>query len=471
MAKRNKKVLKNVLITGIADKGKAVGRTDDGEVVFVQDAVPGDRVDVQVLRKKKSMSEGMVIQFHSYSSDRVAPACRHFGVCGGCKWQHLDYSAQLRHKEQTVRDCIRRIARLDPDIVQPIIGCNQNYRYRNKLEYSFSTRRWLTKEETTSDGEIAKEGALGFHRPGFFDKIVSIEECLLQDDLSNQIRNFIRGYAKDKELEYYDLREHTGFLRNMVVRNSTLGDWMLIMVFGYNDEEAIPAMMNAIHDAFPQITSLNYTINDKLNDTIFDKEVITWKGNPYIVEKLREVEYRIGPKSFFQTNPRQAVVLFDVAKEYASLKSEDNVYDLYTGLGSIALYISADVAHVTGIEEIPEAIVDANLNRDLNRINNATFYAGDVKHLLNDDFIKKHGKADLVITDPPRQGMHEQVVETLLALEAPRLVYISCNPATQARDLALLSVKYDTIKVQPVDMFPHTHHIESVAQLQLKADR
>ncbi len=458
-------------ITGIADKGKAVGRTDDGEVVFVDDAVPGDVVDVLVLRKRKSMSEGVVTQFHEYSTDRVTPACKHFGVCGGCKWQHLDYAAQLRHKEQTVRDCIRRIAHLDSEIVQPIIGCESNFRYRNKLEYSFSTRRWLTKEETALEGEIVSKGALGFHRPGFFDKIVSIEECLLQDNLTNEIRNYIRQYAREKGLTYYDLRDHEGFLRNMIVRNSTLGEWMLIMIFGYYDEEAIPSMMEAIHRSFPQISSLNYVVNTKVNDTIFDREVITWAGKPYIVERLRNIEYRIGPKSFFQTNPRQAVTLFDVARDYACLTPKDNVYDLYTGLGSIALYISGEVHHVTGIEEIPEAIVDANLNRDLNRITNATFYAGDVKHLLNDEFIRKHGKADVVITDPPRQGMHEQVVETLLALEAPRLIYISCNPATQARDLALLSTKYDTVRVQPVDMFPHTHHIESVAQLQLKGTR
>lgn len=455
-------------MTGIADKGKAVGRTEDGQVVFADGAVPGDIVDVMVLRKKKSMSEAIVKRIVSFSDDRVTPACQHFGVCGGCKWQNLNYEAQLRHKYQTVRDCISRIAKLNPEIVQPIIGCENNLRYRNKLEYSFSTKRWITNEEAASGDDITQSNAFGFHRPGFFDKIVDIQECLLQDDLTNEIRNFVKQYALNNEYPFYDLRGHTGLMRNMVVRNNTSGDWMVILIFGYYDEEKVFAIMDAIKNNFPQITSLNYAINDKVNDTIWDKEVINYHGVPYIVQNLKDVKYRIGTKSFFQTNPRQAVTLFDVAAEYAELTPEDNVYDLYTGLGSIALYIANKVKHVTGIEEIKEAIIDANINMELNGIKNATFYAGDVKHLLNDDFVTKHGKADVIITDPPRLGMHENVVNTLLELEVPRLIYISCNPATQARDLALLNQKYETIKVQPVDMFPHTHHIESVAQLKLR---
>lgn len=469
MAKRKKKLLGKVLITGIADKGRAVGRSEEGEVVFVEEAVPGDVVEVLVLRKKKSVNEGVVTRYISYSEERTVPVCQHFGVCGGCKWQHLDYSAQLRYKEQTVRDCIQRLAKMDGNLVLPILGCGQNYQYRNKLEYSFSTKRWITREEAASDEELMQQGALGFHRPGYFDKIVPIEICHLQDDVSNQIRNFIRDYTQARQISYYDLRSHQGLMRNMIVRNTTLGEWMLIVVFGYRDEDVIEALMAAVHQAFPQITSLNYVINDKSNDTIFDKEVVTWYGQPYITEKLRDVAYRIGPKSFFQTNPRQAVTLFDVATDFACLQKTDNVYDLYTGLGSIALYIAGQVDKVTGIEEIPEAIDDANLNRDLNHIENAVFYAGDVKHLLNDSFVEKHGKADVIITDPPRQGMHENVVQTLLALEVPRLIYISCNPATMARDLALLADRYETLKVQPVDMFPHTHHIECVAQLKRKA--
>jgi 23S rRNA (uracil1939-C5)-methyltransferase len=465
---KKKKIITDLLITGIADKGKSVGRTADGQVIFTDGAVPGDIVDVVVLRKKKSMSEAVITAYKSFSKDRVTPACTHFGVCGGCKWQHLNYASQLSHKLQTVKDSVRRIAKLNEDIVQPIIGCDDNFRYRNKLEYSFSSKRWITKEEADTDEQILQSGALGFHRPGYFDKIVDINECLLQDDLTNKIRNFIRQFVIDHDYTFYDLRAHHGLMRNMIIRNTTQGDWMLIVIFRDQDIEKIQALMAAVKQEFPQITSLNYAINDKVNDTIFDKEVITYHGLPYITEKLKDVSYRIGTKSFFQTNPRQAEKLFDIAVEYAELTKDDNVYDLYTGLGSIALYLASKVKHVTGIEEIPEAIVDAKVNMELNGIQNATFYAGDVKHLLNEDFVRKHGKANVIVTDPPRTGMHESVVATLLELEVPRLVYISCNPATQARDLLLLSEKYDTIKVQPVDMFPHTHHIESVAILKLR---
>ena len=455
-------------MTGIADKGKAVGRTEEGQVIFTEGAVPGDVVDVMVLRKKKSMSEAIVKRIVSYSKDRVAAECIHFGVCGGCKWQNLDYQAQLRHKFQTVKDCVSRIAKLNPAIVMPIIGCDENLRYRNKLEYSFSTRRWITNEEAASTDEISQTGAFGFHRPGYFDKIVDIQECLLQDDLTNKIRNFVKAFALENDYSFYDLRAHNGLLRNMIVRNSTKGDWMVNLIFGYDDQEKIVLIMDALKTNFPEITSLNYCVNDKVNDTIWDKEVINYHGVPYILEQLRDVQYKIGTKSFFQTNPKQAKTLFDVASDYAELTKDDNVYDLYTGLGSIALYISSKVKHVTGIEEIAEAIADANINMELNNIKNTTFYTGDVKHLLNDDFVAKHGKADVIITDPPRLGMHESVVQTLLELEVPRLVYISCNPATQARDLALLNEKYETIAIQPVDMFPHTHHIESVAKLKLR---
>lgn len=470
MARRkHNKIIKDVLMTGIADKGKAVGRSNDGQVIFTDGAVPGDVIDALLLRKKKSMSEALVQRIVTYSPDRKQPECRHFGTCGGCKWQNLEYFAQLRHKEQTVKDCIKRIAKLDPLIVQPIIGCDTNLRYRNKLEYSFSNKRWITNIEAASDVEITNNLAFGFHKPGYFDKVVDIEECLLQDDLTNKIRNFIKSFAVQHEYSFYDLRAHIGLLRNMVVRNTTTGDWMVILIFGYNDQEKVKLIMDAIQQQFPEIKSLNYCINDKVNDTIWDKDVTTWHGQPYIIQSLGNVKYQIGTKSFFQTNPVQAKILFDVAAIYADLKSSDNVYDLYTGLGSIALYLADKVKSVTGIEEIPDAIRDADVNKELNGIKNATFYAGDVKHLLNDDFVQKHGKADVIITDPPRQGMHENVVKTLLELEAPRLVYISCNPATQARDLALLNEKYDTIAVQPVDMFPHTHHIECVAKLKLRS--
>ncbi len=463
-------IIKDLLITGIADKGKAVGRTQEGKVVFVDEgAVPGDVVDIQVIRKKKSMLQGVVKEYISLSPQRIQAPCRHFGICGGCKWQNLNYQEQLEHKFRNVRDAIQRIAGLDPNIVQPIRGCTKQYQYRNKLEYSFSTKRWLTREEVSSDVIIEGKGALGFHKAGYFDKIIEIDECLLQDDLTNQIRNFIRAYASDHDYSYYDINKHTGLMRNLIVRNTTKGDWMLIVVFAIRDEDRIIPLMDALKSEFPEITSLNYVINTKYNDTIYDREVITYHGQSYIVEQLKGVHYKIGTKSFFQTNPSQAEVLFDIAVSYADFKPTDNVYDLYTGLGSIALYIADKVAQVTGIEEVAAAIEDAKVNMELNNIRNAYFYAGDVKDILNDDFIQKHNKPDVVITDPPRQGMHENVIHTLLELEAPKIVYISCNPATQARDLALLNEKYNILKVQPVDMFPHTHHIESVALLHLKS--
>ncbi|MBC7884011.1 MAG: 23S rRNA (uracil(1939)-C(5))-methyltransferase RlmD [Saprospiraceae bacterium] len=465
---RKKKPVQNLLITGIADKGQAVGRTTEGEVIFVDGAVPGDVVDVLVIRKKKSLSQAIVTKFISYSQKRVKPACRHFGVCGGCKWQHLDYETQLHHKFQTVKDSIQRIARLNPDIVLPIVACENIFAYRNKLEYSFSSRRWITTEEISGSDIIDKPGALGFHRPGSFDKIVDIEQCLLQDDFSNILRNFVRAFAHKHEFSFYDIRAQQGLLRNMIVRNTTLNEWMLIMIFGYDDQEKIQWIMEQLIVSFPQLSSLSYVINTKVNDTIFDRDVITCYGAPYIVEQLNDVKYKIGPKSFFQTNPTQALKLFEIARNMAELKETDNVYDLYTGLGSIALYISSKVKKVIGIEEIPEAIEDAKINMEFNGITNAAFYSGDVRTILNDDFVKTHGSPDVVISDPPRVGMHADVIRTLLELEAPRIVYISCNPATQARDLALLNEKYETLSVQPVDMFPHTHHIESVAKLKLR---
>jgi len=465
---KKKKIITDLLLTGIADKGKCIGRTIDGQVIFADGGVPGDIVDVMVLKKKKSYSEGVVTEIKHLSAERVSAPCIHFGICGGCKWQHLDYAAQLKYKWQIVKDAISRIGKINQDIVLPVIGCEHNYHYRNKLEYSFSSRRWITQEEADSGEEIDHTGALGFHKSGFFDKVVPINECLLQENLTNEIRNFIRDFTVEHGYPYYDLKDRTGLMRNMIVRNTTLGEWMVNIVFAKNEWDKIDFLMQTVKDRFPQITSLNYTVNTKANDTIFDQEIITYHGRPYIIEQLGDVQYRIGTKSFFQTNTLQAKVLFDVAVEFAELTATDNVYDLYTGLGSIALYIASKVKHVTGIEEVPEAIADANINQEVNGIKNTYFYAGDVSGLLNEDFVERHGKPDIIITDPPRQGMHENVVKMLLRLEAPRLVYISCNPSTQARDLALLNEKYEVVKVQPVDMFPHTHHIESVAQLKLR---
>lgn len=468
MGNRKKKVVTDLLITGIADKGRAVGRGEDGQVVFVDGAVPGDIVDVVILRKRSTYLEGVVIHQKFYSEERIEPTCRHFGVCGGCKWQHLSYQNQLKYKHQVVKDSMSRIAKLNSDIVLPIFPCETEFFYRNKLEYSFSSRRWITHEEAATDVDVHKNPALGFHRPGYHEKIVDITECLLQDSKSDDVRNFIKAYTLENDYSYYDVKEHKGLMRNIVVRDSTLGEWMVIVVFGYNDKEKINALMEVVAHNFPFITALMYIVNTKVNDTLYDQNVVVYKGQDFISEKLGKITYRIGPKSFFQTNPKQAVNLFNITAQFADFKKEDNVYDLYTGLGSIALFIADQVKQVVGIEEISAAIDDAKLNASLNKIENAIFYAGDVKDILSTEFAEKHGKPDVVITDPPRAGMHAEVIETLLKLEAPRIVYVSCNPATQARDLSLLGEKYHVVAVQPVDMFPHTHHIESVAKLELK---
>jgi len=445
----------------------AVGRTASGEVVFVDGAVPGDVVDVLVLRKKKSVAHGVVKQFNKYSDARIEPKCAHFWDCGGCKWQHLDYQAQAKYKYQTVVDAMTRIGKIQTE-VRPLLQADPIYGYRNKLEYSFSDKRWITLAEAESGAEIVSSPGLGFHRPGSFDKIVDVRQCFLQEDLSNEIRNFVRDFTLEHGYTYYNVKTHEGLMRNMVVRNTTLGEWMLIVVFAKNDQSRIKSLMDALAERFPQITSLQYVVNKKLNDTILDQDILLYKGMPYIQEQLGRVTYKIGPKSFFQTNTKQAVTLFDVVMDFAEFQGHENVYDLYTGLGSIALYMSHRVNRVVGIEEVEPAIIDAEENARHNGIQNARFYAGDVKDILSKEFIEKHGAPDVVVTDPPRAGMHEQVIQTLLSLRAPKIVYVSCNPATQARDLALLSELYVVTKLQPVDMFPHTHHIENVALLVLK---
>jgi 23S rRNA (uracil1939-C5)-methyltransferase len=444
-----------------------VAKDSEGKVYFIDKAVPGDVVDILVLKKKKSFFEGVVKEYKKKSEDRVEPRCEHFGVCGGCKWQHLDYAAQLRFKFNTVQNAMTRIGNVDPSVIKPIKGAKETFNYRNKLEYSFSNKRWLTEAEVKTDGKINQSSALGFHAPGAFDKVVDVNTCHLQENLSNEIRNFVRTYTQEHQLEYYDARAHTGLMRNMILRNTLLGQWMLIMSFAHEHEEIIP-LLRRLKEAFPQITSMYYVINKKHNDTILDQDIMLYAGAPFIVEQLANVQYKIGPKSFFQTNTAQAKVLFDTVVEFAGLKGDENIYDLYTGLGSIALYVSKTARKVVGIEEVEAAIIDAKENARFNSIENTVFYAGDVKDILTSDFSQKHGKPDLVITDPPRVGMHKDVVKTLLSLEAPRIVYVSCNPATQARDLELLSEKYIAKAMQPVDMFPHTHHIENVALLELK---
>lgn len=470
MAKKHY-VIPDVPIHGIADRGKGVGRTAEGMTVFVEGAVPGDVADVFIQKKKGGFAEGVVERIVQPSPDRVAAFCRHFDVCGGCKWQNLSYEAQLRHKQQVVEDALHRIGKVDIGDFQPILGAPETTFYRNKLEFGFANRRWRTKEEMNaapeaSHAEHRDDDGLGFHKAGFFDKIIDIQECWLQADPSNEVRNTCRAIAFEQGISFYDLRKHTGMLRNLMVRLTTTGELMLLVSFAKKDMDVIRGYLDAILEKLPQMTTLVYTINTKLNDSMFDLDMITYFGKGFVVEQLGDLKCKIGPKSFFQTNSVQGKNLYDVTAEFAGLTGHENVYDLYTGTGSIALYLARNCRHVVGIEEIPEAIADAEENMRLNGIENATFYAGDVKNVLSPEFAEKHGRPDVVITDPPRAGMHEKAVRFLLDLAAPRIVYVSCNPATQARDLQLLSEKYDVLKVRPVDMFPHTHHIENVALLE-----
>ena len=469
MGRRRKidKVVTEMTITGIADKGKAVGRDENGQVIFVKDVVPGDVVDVKVIRKRKKYMEAIPTHFHKYSDDRVEPFCEYFGVCGGCKWQNLAYEAQLRHKAQHVEDVMTRIGKIEIGKILPLIPADKTSFYRNKLEFSFCNKRWLTPEELNTDVSNV-EDVLGFHKAGAWDKIVNIDKCHLQEDPSNAIRNAAKQIGIDQGLEFFDARAQTGSLRNMIIRVTTLGQVMVIMVYNDPDEAKRTAHLDELYRQFPTITSLNYCINTKANDFIMDLDIVLYQGVGYIEEKMGDVQFRIGPKSFFQTNTLQAIRLYDQVAAFANLTGTENVYDLYTGIGSIALYLAHQCKQVVGIEEIEMAIKDAAVNAEINNIDNAVFYAGDVKDILTEDFAKKHGKADVIITDPPRSGMHAKVVNMLLELEAPHIVYVSCNPATQARDMNLLKEKYEVEKIQAVDMFPQTHHLESIALLTLK---
>ena len=460
-------IIPEVPIHGIADRGKGVGRTSAGLTVFVEGAVPGDVVDVYVQKKKGNFAEGLTDRIVTPSPDRIAAFCQHFSVCGGCKWQNLDYEAQLRHKQQVVEDALLRIGKVEISEILPIVGASETTYYRNKLEFGFANRRWLTKDEMGNDN-IDATHALGFHRAGFFDKIIDIEHCWLQPEPSNALRNTCRAIAMEQELEFYDMRHHTGFLRNLMVRITSIGEAMLLVSFAKNDKKAISRYLDAVLAQFPTLPTLLFCFNTKMNDSMFDLEMRTYFGKGFVIEVLGDLRFKIGPKSFFQTNSRQGKQLYDITAAFAGLTGTENVYDLYTGTGSIALYLARQCRQVVGIEEVPEAIGDAAENMRLNDIQNAIFYAGDVKNVLSPEFAALHGRPDVVITDPPRAGMHEKAVRFLLDLAAPRMVYVSCNPATQARDLLLLSEKYAVLKSQAVDMFPHTHHIENVALLELR---
>lgn len=469
MAKKKKTLplIENVEITDVAAEGKAIARIND-MVIFTPFVVPGDVVDLQLHRKKKNYAEGKVIRFVSYSPIRVEAFCEHFGVCGGCKWQILPYSEQLRYKQKQVTDNLTRIGKIELPEISPILGSEKTQFYRNKLEFTFSNKKWLTWEQVQSSESFDNMNAVGFHVPGMFDKVLEINKCWLQDDISNQIRNFIREYCYKKEYTFFDLRNRGGLMRNLVVRTSTTGELMLIVVFYDDEQEQREDLLNVIAEQFPQITALMYVVNQKANDTIGDLDILVWKGNDHIYEEMEGLKFKIGPKSFYQTNSEQAYNLYKITRDFAGLTGNELVYDLYTGTGTIANFVAHQSRQVIGIEYVEDAIKDAKVNSENNNINNTLFYAGDMKDILTQDFINEHGRPDVIITDPPRAGMHDDVINAILFAEPQRIVYVSCNPATQARDLSLLDGKYKVEKVQPVDMFPHTHHVENVVLLAKK---
>ena len=465
--RRELPVIEGVEITNVAAEGKSLARVDD-MVVFIPYGAPGDIVDVKLDKKKKSFAEGHIVNMVKPSEIRETPFCEHFGVCGGCKWQHIPYEMQLKYKREQVVDALTRIAKVELPEVNPALGSEKTQHYRNKLEFTFSNKCWITFEDLKSGKEIEDRNALGFHIPGAFDKVLDIKKCWLQEDLSNEIRLFIRKFVSDRGYTFYDLRNQVGLMRTLMVRIASTGEVMLIVVFGENDEEKIQDVMAAVAEQFPQITSLLYVINLKANDTIGDQEIITYRGRDYINESMEGLTFRIGPKSFYQTNSLQAYELYKEARRMANLKGDELVYDLYTGTGTIANFVARHCKKVVGIEYVPEAIEDAKLNSNVNGIENTLFYAGDMKDILTDEFVAQHGHPDVMIIDPPRAGMHEDVVKVIMNAKPERIVYVSCNPATQARDLALMDSLYKVTEVQPVDMFPHTHHVENIVSMILR---
>jgi len=447
---QDKKFISNVEIIDIAEEGKGVAKHDN-LVLFIERAVPGDIVDVELQRKKKNFAEGKIAEVKK---------------CGGCKWQHMTYDSQLKFKEQYVGNALSRIGKVDVSAMEPILGSEQTEYYRNKLEYTFSNKRWLTSLDEIEPNDSMD--ALGFHVPGRFDKILTVDHCYLQQDPSNDIRNTVFQFAKDNFMSFYDLREHQGALRNLIIRTSSTGELMVIVVFAYPEEGQIDMLMSFINDEFPQITSLLYIVNQKRNDTIFDQDIHVYAGRDFIYEEMEGLKFKVGPKSFYQTNSRQAYELYKITREFADLKGDELVYDLYTGAGTIANFVARSAKEVVGVEYVPSAIEDAKINSETNGIQNTKFYAGDMKDVLTSDFISEHGKPDVVITDPPRAGMHPDVVNRILEMESEKIVYVSCNAATQARDLESLTTKYEVVRIKPVDMFPHTQHVENVVLLKLK---
>ncbi|WPR73712.1 23S rRNA (uracil(1939)-C(5))-methyltransferase RlmD [Algoriphagus sp. NG3] len=465
--KMKNKVITNLFIERIASEGKCLGHHEE-KVVFVTGVAPGDVVDVRITKGKSSFMEGEPVKFHEYSKERIDPFCSHFGTCGGCKWQHINYDLQKTYKRQQVVDQFQRIAKVELPEVWPTLGSEKTKYYRNKLDFTFSNKKWLTLDQIRSEEEFDRN-ALGFHIPKMFDKIIDVDHCYLQGSISNDVRNDLRAFALENKLSFYDIRNQVGLLRNLIIRTTSTDQSMVIVQFGENDPEGIQKVMQFLNGKFPEITSLLYVINTKGNETFHDLELVTYAGQDFIEEEMEGLKFRIGPKSFYQTNSEQAYELYKVARDFADLKGDEVVYDLYTGTGTIANFVAKKAKQVIGIEYVEAAIEDAKLNSQINGLDNTLFYAGDMKDMLNDEFIANHAAPDLIITDPPRAGMDEKVVQMLLRLNAPKIVYVSCNPATQARDVALFGEKYKVEKVQPVDMFPQTYHVENVVLLTLKS--
>ena len=470
MAKKNtdKIVFDHIKVLDAGAKGVSVAKAPDGKVIFIPNVVPGDVVDVQTFKKRKAYYEGKAVKFHEYSEHRVEPVCEHFGVCGGCKWQNMKYSQQLYYKQNEVLNHLLRIGKIELPEFEPILGSEKQFFYRNKMEFSFSNSRWLTEKEIDSTEDLGNRNALGFHIPKMWDKILDINKCHLQEDPSNAIRNAIRAFANEKNLTFFNPRNHEGLLRTLMIRTASTGEIMVLVQFFENDKIVRELLLDHIYEKFPQITSLQYVVNNKANDTLYDQNIKLYKGRDYILEEMEGLKFSINAKSFYQTNSDQAYELYKITRDFAGLNGNEIVYDLYTGTGTIAQFVSKNAKKVIGVESVPEAIVDAKANAVRNEINNCEFYVGDMKVVFNESFIVQHGKPDVIITDPPRDGMHKDVIEQILKIEPSKIVYVSCNSATQARDLALMGEKYKVTRVRPVDMFPQTHHVENVVLLERK---
>jgi len=468
MAKKNtdKIVFDHIKVLDAGAKGVSVAKAPDGKVIFIPNVVPGDVVDVQTFKKRKAYYEGKAVKFHEFSEHRIEPVCEHFGVCGGCKWQNMKYSQQLYYKQNEVFNHLQRIGKIALPDFEPILGSEKQFFYRNKMEFSFSNSRWLTEKEIDSTEDLVNRNALGFHIPKMWDKILDINKCHLQEDPSNAIRNEIRAFANDNNLTFFNPRNHEGLLRTLMMRTASTGQIMVLIQFFENDKVNRELILDHIYEKFPQITSLQYVINNKANDTLYDQNIKLYKGRDYILEEMEGLKFSINAKSFYQTNSDQAFELYKITRDFAGLSGNEIVYDLYTGTGTIAQFVSKNAKKVIGIESVPEAIIDAKANAERNNITNCEFYVGDMKVVFNESFIAQHGKPDVIITDPPRDGMHKDVIEQIMKIEPLKIVYVSCNSATQARDLALMDYNYKVTRVRPVDMFPQTHHVENVVLLE-----